>query len=270
MGTPHWHWSGRRIRVAVSQGRANGMKLLSKKDLTGYFVELIVVVLGILIAFQVDEWRDNLQIERDLQAALVRLKEETQSNLRECEGSVPFRARLARSVQLVLQSIQSGSLRDTDIGEFEYGLTHIGFLPRNAYLSTVAEEMIATGLLKRLDNAGLQTKITSAQAQIEIFHHTITTQSRLLLSSVDELARAVKYSYAGTSDLDELRNFAVAGVFEDGINVSYDLASLANNLYLRNLLVETTDGHIDLYSMDYYICVTIEEIDDHLVELGIE
>jgi hypothetical protein len=45
---------------------------------------------------------------------------------------------------------------------------------------------------------------------------------------------------------------------------------MVNNRYLRNLLVEATDGHIDLYNMDYYICATIEEIDRHLIEQGIE
>ena len=245
------------------------MQLLSKKDLAGYFVELIVVVLGILIAFQVDEWRDGLQIERDRHAVLVRLKEETRSNLNECEGSVPFRARLARSVQLVLESLQSGSLREIDIGEFDYGLTHIGFLPRNPYLSTVAEEMIATGLLKELDNADLQTAITTAQVQINVFRQTIETQSLFLQSIVDELARIVEYIYAGTFDLDELRTFA-GSEFEEGVDVAYDFMSLVNNRYLRNLLIEATDGHIDLYSMDYYICATIEEIDRHLTEQGIE
>ncbi len=245
------------------------MPLLSKKDLVKYFAEMLVVVLGILIAFQVDQWRDGLQVERDRHAVLLRLKEETQSNLRECERSVPFRAGLARKVQLILESLQSGNLREIEIGDFDYGLTHIGFLPRNPYLSTVAAEMIATGLLKELDNADLQTSITSAQVQIDVFRQTIETQSRFLQPVVDELARVVVYSYAGTSDLDELRTVA-GGVFEGGIEVTYDFASLANNRYLRNLLFEATDGHIDLYVMDYYICATVEEIDRHLTEQGIE
>jgi hypothetical protein len=80
----------------------------------------------------------------------------------------------------------------------------------------------------------------------------------------------VEYSYSGTWDLDEMHNFGALGVFEDGIEVSYDLASLTDNRYLRNLLVETTDGHIDLYSMDFYICSRIGEIDDQLAKQGIE
>jgi hypothetical protein len=87
---------------------------------------------------------------------------------------------------------------------------------------------------------------------------------------LDELARVVEYSYAGTTDLDELRNFGMLGVFENAIDVSYDFASLVNNRYFRNLLIEATDGHIDLYTIDYYICDTIAEIDHQLAEQGIE
>ena len=58
------------------------MPLLSKKDLVKYFAEMLVVVFGILIAFQVDEWRQDVREQREIDAALVRLKEETASNLR--------------------------------------------------------------------------------------------------------------------------------------------------------------------------------------------
>ena len=246
------------------------MQYLSRKDLVKYFAEMLVVVLGILIAFQVDEWRDGLQIERDLHAALVRLKDETQTNLRHCEIVVPIGERLAGSVQLVLKSIQSGRLRETDIGEFEYGLTHIGFLPGRPYLTTVAEEMIATGLLKELDNVGLQTNIASTLSQTELRSENIAIQSRFLQSIVDELARTVEYSYGGETELNELRQPTTMGLFEDGIEVAYDFASLANNRYLRNLLYETTDGYIDMYLTNYEICARFKKIDDQLAAQGIE
>jgi len=40
------------------------MQLLSKKDLVKYFAEMVVVVLGILIAFQVEEWRQGAAGDR--------------------------------------------------------------------------------------------------------------------------------------------------------------------------------------------------------------
>jgi hypothetical protein len=250
--------------------REHAMPLLSKKDWTGYLVELFVVVLGILIAFQVDEWREGLQVERDRHAALIRLKEETQTNIRNCEIAIPLFLRLARSMQLVLTSIQSGRLREGDIDEFEYGLTHIGFLPGRPYLTSVADEMIATGLLKELNIAGLHTNIASAQIQSVQYRQNVATQSRFLQPIVHELARNVEYKYVGEIGLDDLRNAETMGAFEDGIEVTYDFESLVNNRYLANLLVETADGYIDLYRMNYEFCARIDEINDALTKLGID
>ena len=246
------------------------MQYPSRKDLVKYFAEMMVVVLGILIAFQVDEWRDDLQVEHDRRAALVRLKEETQSNLAHCEFIVPHQQRLAASVQLVLNSVQSSQLREADIEEFKYGLTHIGFLPGRPFLTTVAEEMIATGLLKELDNPVLHTSIASALIQTRLLRENIANQSRFLQSIINELARSVEFSYVGTQDVDEFLKMGTIGSFEEGIDVSYELSSLSNNRYLRNLLFETTDGYMDLYRMNYQMCERIMSIDEQLGELGIE
>ena len=245
------------------------MPIFSKKDWTGYFVELIVVVVGILIAFQVDEWREGLAKKRELQAALVRLKEETQTNIGNCERFLPLTVRLAESVQLVLQSIESGKLEDTEIGKFEYGLTHIGFQPARNYLTTVAEEMIATGLLKEIDDADLQTNIAIARAQSDAIQRNSANQSRFLQSVIDELARSVDYRYMRPFDPNLAHHFGPIGSFEDDIEVRYDFGSLAANSYLKNLLIETTDGYFDLYRMNYAICHTVREIDQQLVEQGV-
>jgi hypothetical protein len=246
------------------------MPLFTKKDWSGYLIEVVVVVLGILIAFQVDEWREGLQLERERLAALTRLHEETQTNLASCEVAVPVTANLARSIQLVLEAIQSGELRDDDIETFEYGLTHIGFLPGRAYLTTVAEEMIATGLLKELDNAQLQTSVALALTQKGILRQNVATQGRFLHSVVDELARSVELSYRGSVDVEKLIQEDGMGRFEAGIEVGYDFQSLVDNRYLRNLLIETTDGYVDLHRMQDQLCRRVREIDEQLAVQGIE
>ena len=124
------------------------MQLLSKKDLVKYFAEMVVVVLGILIAFQVEEWRQNAREQREINSALVRLKDETKVNLRFCEAAVPASVRQVRMTQVVMDSLQAGHLLESDRSQFEAGLVKLGWLAYPPYQSTVAEEMISTGLLK--------------------------------------------------------------------------------------------------------------------------
>ena len=95
-------------------------------------------------------------------------------------------------------------------------------------------------------------------------------RSRFLQSIIDELARTVEFSYGASSNLGNLTQPKMMGSFEDGIEVTYDFGLLVNNRYLRNLLIETTDGYIDLNRMHYQICASIREIGEHLAEQGID
>ena len=60
------------------------MPLLSRQDFVKYLAEILVVVLGILIAFQVEGWRERRQLETDLELAIDRLADETQQNIVSC------------------------------------------------------------------------------------------------------------------------------------------------------------------------------------------
>jgi hypothetical protein len=61
------------------------MAILTREKLATFGIEVVVVVFGILIAFQVEELREDRQRSRDRDAALIRLAEETAANLQHCE-----------------------------------------------------------------------------------------------------------------------------------------------------------------------------------------
>ena len=86
------------------------MAILTKEKLATYGIELLVVVFGILIAFQVEEWREDRQRSRDLDAALIRLAEETAANIQNCEKVIPVLADHAQSVLAVVRVLPDGHL----------------------------------------------------------------------------------------------------------------------------------------------------------------
>ena len=61
------------------------MPLFKKKQMSLLAAEFVVVVLGILIAFQVEEWREGRQEAEEIRASLLRLAEETTANIALCE-----------------------------------------------------------------------------------------------------------------------------------------------------------------------------------------
>lgn len=241
------------------------MAILTKERLATYGLEVLVVVLGILIAFQVEEWRDDRQKSRDREAALIRLADETAANLRICEFVVPMHADHARWMLTVVRALNDGHLGDADIESFDAGLIRVGYVTGAPYSQTVAEEMIATGLLKDLENAELRTRIAQLPVQIQGAHSWSSDTRGSLQAAVAEIAKAVDFKYHG--ELPELKSSAVLEtVFEDGISVDYVFEELTANRTLRNVFIEAADTHHDMWRNHWDVCQRFEEIQSSLTE----
>lgn len=243
------------------------MAIMTREKLTTYGIEVLVVVFGILIAFQVEEWREDRQRARDLDAASIRLAEETATNLETCELLIPVHADHARWVLEVVRVLNGGQLGDTDIASFEAGLIRVGYLTGTPYSQTVAEEMIATGLLKDLENRELRSLIAELPVWIEGVHNWNDDTRGAIRSAVAEVTRAVSFRYDGELAIPEHAD-GFNTDFEDGIGVDYVLADLRANRTLRNVFIEAADTHLDMLRNHQDVCRRFEEIQSSLAEMN--
>ena len=241
------------------------MYLFSKQEIRILVAELVVVVLGILIAFQVEEWRDNLRVERDIQASLERLSEETEGNLEICSRIVPESRELASLTLLLLDILSEGRLEEGDTERFENSLATINYVPTPPFASTVSEEMISTGLLKNVADDTLRRNIAGAASTLELLATRYGSVERSLLATADELNRTIEFRYDGSRVPSELGG---QGKFEAAISVEYDIDRLLANTYLRNILVEAADSRADRYIAISDYCDAIERIDQSLQALN--
>jgi hypothetical protein len=243
------------------------MAFLTQKKLATYGIEVLVVVFGILIAFQVDEWREDRNRSRDLDAALNRLAEETVSNLRACEFVLPILANHARSVVAVVRALNDGHLSDANIELFDAGLIRVGYFTGAPYLETVAEEMIATGMLKDLENTELRNHIATLPVRIKGARNWDNDPMGSLRAAVAEVAKAVSFEYHG--ELPEPKDIDAPDTsFEDGISVDYVFEDLIANQMLKNVFVEAADTHLDMWRNHMDVCRKFEEIQSSLTEMN--
>jgi len=243
------------------------MAILTKEKLATYGFEVLAVVFGILIAFQVEEWREDRQRSRDGDAALIRLAEETAANLRVCELLVPIHADHARWVLAVVRALNDGHLSDANIESFDAGLIRVGYVTGAPYSETVAEEMIATGLLKDLENAELRNRVAALPVWIEGARSWSADTRGSLRAAVAEVAKAVDFEYHG--ELPEPKNIDVPDTsFEDGISVDYVLEELVANQTLKNVFIEAADTHLDMWRNHSDVCRKFKEIQSSLTEMN--
>jgi len=246
------------------------MQLLSKKDLVKYFAEMVVVVLGILIAFQVEEWRQNVREQREIGSALVRLKDETKVNLRFCEAAVPASVRQVRMTQVVMDSLQAGHLLESDRSQFEAGLVKLGWLAYPPYQSTVAEEMISTGLLKELDQAELRSNIARIPGSVAASERQFFTQRALVVEPRAALMKLTEFHFDGSIDDSMAAKIerADSTMFEDAIGVSYDFNDLASSSYVKNLAIKAAGNQVHNFGTNQRLCQFFEEINAQLTDQG--
>lgn len=243
------------------------MTVLTREKLTTYGIEVLVVVFGILIAFQVEEWREDRQRSHDLNAALIRLAEETAANLQNCEKVIPVLADHAQSVLAVVRVLNDGNLSDADIELFDAGLIKVGYVTGTPYSETVAEEMIATGLLKNLGNADLRNRVAELAVWIEGARSWDLDLRGSLRAAIAEVAKAVDFEYHGKLQVPEDSDGPATG-FEDGISVNYVLEELAANRTLKNVFIEAADTHLDMWRNHRHVCQKFEEIQSSLTEIN--
>ena len=94
---------------------------LSRQKLNLFVVEIIVVVVGILIAFQIDGWRENRQVQQDLESAMIRVARETDANIWWCTRAERWQTDDANAVQHVLMSLIAGQILDDNVEKFDRG-----------------------------------------------------------------------------------------------------------------------------------------------------
>lgn len=243
------------------------MTILTREKLVTYGIEVLVVVFGILIAFQVEEWREDRQRNRDRNAVLIRLADETAANLRACEVAVPVSTEHTRWVLAVVRALNDGHLPDENVESFDAGLIRVGYILGTPYSVTVAEEMIATGLLKDLEKAELRNQIVAQTVMIEGARSLADDTRGSLKAAVTEVAKAVDFEYHGEfpalTDRDGFNTH-----FEDGISVVYVLEELVANRILKNVLIEAADTHLDMWYHHRDLCRGFEEIQASLTEMN--
>ena len=244
------------------------MELQSRKDLIKYFAEMLVVVLGILIAFQVEELRQERQETRDLEAALVRLSEETKENQQQCERIGRLYPFITSSVQHVFMSLDAGEILNDDIRKFENGLKASKWLPAFPWSTTVPGELIATGLLKELEDSELRDLIAQVPGRTEYVKLMLTFGREAILQLAIESNSYLNLSYDGpTIDSDDIQG--LANPIQDNLTVDYDFEILIANTRLKNLFYDVVDAQYDVYGLYQQQCENFDRIQVRLVQ-GLE
>lgn len=146
-------------------GRIRGA--LARRDWAGIAIELIVVTLGVLLAFRVEQWGQQRNRGIEEQQFLERLYRENARSVRELRDVYDLhRTKVAQLGTAIRSKDKPDVLRQLARRE-GYGCWHMQ-MPAAAYNSTSSEELISSGRLNLVSNPQLRLQLrelASAQAE---------------------------------------------------------------------------------------------------------
>ena len=133
--------------------------LMENNKSTRYFKyaigEIILVVLGILIALQINNWNEGRKDRLEEQELLNQLQSEFQSNLDQLDQKIELRNNMLKASIKILDYIDNPETRETDSI-----LRHLGYTVIAPTFDPIVNDIISSGRIQLLQNRSLKEKLS--------------------------------------------------------------------------------------------------------------
>ena len=128
--------------------------------------EILLVVMGILIALQINNWNENRINNKQEQQILLQLKSEYQENLREINNKIVLRDSMVKASHRLL-SIKEGILKNVPADIIARDIFTICFTPTFNPVIGTTKELLSSGKLYIINNSKLKTILTNWSGKTE-------------------------------------------------------------------------------------------------------
>ncbi len=233
--------------------------------------EIVLVVIGILIALQINNWNENRKKRVQEAYYLIQLKEDFTINKSVARLLIDFNKLQFENSSLLLKSY-TDSLSPTESNQWYYAMNQLGFLPHNAYIDDTWKELQSTGNIGLIRNKLLVQKIAEFYSIVEnvsILENewgSFNLDFRKKTNDVLEPAlrfRIMDNSLQGKDTIaDTTLQFPQIKTYLDELNKIQGIQGLISDIQLnRNV------GHNEVY---YYMEIGIDSIIAILINENLE
>ena len=143
--------------------------LIASGSARKYFIyalgEIALVVLGILIALQINNWNNLRQNLKEEQQILQQLQDEFRGNFEQLNEKIAFRDFLSSNTRLLLSVIDSKP-KETNLDSINYRIASTLGTPTFDAAQGVSQELIQAGKLYLLRNDELRLLISSWERDV--------------------------------------------------------------------------------------------------------
>ena len=198
-----------------------------KQDWFAVVVETLIVVFGVFIGLQVNNWNADREARSGERRYLERLRDDVAASIEQNEWRLAFMQRQDLYSTLALERLESCIIPPEDRDAFANALYHVGKSLPPVLIRGVINELNATGNFQIIQNEQLREAITTTTETIETSDLIFTTILMRGTPHVAYVESQLEYRISGArSGADDI-------VWGD---ISFDLETLCGDQRFRSAL----------------------------------
>jgi len=178
------------------------MKHVNDQNWFAVVLDFLIVVFGIFVGLQVDNWNEERKARAEEQIYLARLSEDASGSVAFGETMRNFIYQGANRAGIVLRALDECSLDSETRADFANGLYHLGKLfPPYMVMGTI-DELRSTGKLTILQSSELRDQLNTTIRQFERFSLIFNDARERTLPHVEYVDSIVIYRINGPQSGD--------------------------------------------------------------------
>lgn len=211
---------------------------MRRQDWLAVAIEFFLVVAGVLLAFQINEWATQRAAAQERGAASQRLLREAEETVAFFRMGVAAQRQLNDDLSYALAMVQSGRWPGADREKMTRGLARAREMTTPAPPSSVYDDLVSSGAFGELGDWQMRSAIARYNATLK-FHRESVEYLRLLLPKLEQF-EALKYEFdpIGRSRARLVVDFAKLErdvTLQETLALTADMQNLALILRERNL-----------------------------------
>ena len=231
---------------------------LSQQDWTAVFIELMVVVVGILLALQVDQWAQGREQRETERTYLLRLKEDLQIERARASDAMGFARSRLEAVQYLDRVAADPSIANKDTARLPWAIETAGWRSFPKISPFVYDELQSTGRMSLIRSVALRRALVEHYATIA--HDGRVGEDRSAEQAFDQAA-------AGLLSMGELTAIERVGG-QQPIDMSEDRARvLANGLAARRQAIDQLPSLAQHHVFNLRVIGDMQERIDRLIAM---
>ena len=196
--------------------------------------EIVLVVVGILIALQVNEWNEQRKMESEEKISLKRMHQESELIVEFIIERMEGRKNLIENVDLAAKALHMKSLENINKDDFAMGIYSTGFYQAVSPPRSTFDELNNTGKLQLIESNAIQNAISDYYANLDYINVQLVYFRNQFTDPVSAAPEDYYYTYNPDFDLKIIWNYNFENLANNRVFVSKLVKALRDQIVFQS------------------------------------